>query len=139
MWDIQVWMEKNPTQAAAEAMPCLGTPVPKPGVTNDRDSPTLSVVGSVFIRLEVACAELPGWLWSQCQPLPRCAALAKLGVALQSKAESLGTPGSAFRQDLCLRTGVVFSQKLGWQQLQAVPALTELCWGDLGYFTVTSP
>lgn len=35
--------------------------------------------------------------------------------------------------------GVVFSQKLGWQQLPAVPALTELCWGDLGYFTVTSP
>lgn len=85
VWDIQVWMDKTPTQAAAEAMPCLGTLVPKPGVTNDRDSPTSGVVGSVFIRLEAACAELPGRFWSQCQPLPRCAALAKPGVPCGAK------------------------------------------------------
>lgn len=77
MWDIQVWMDKTPTEAAAEAMPHLGTLVPKPGVTNDRDLATLSVVGSIFVHLEAVCAELPGRLWSQCQPLPRCAALAK--------------------------------------------------------------
>lgn len=121
MWDIQVWMDKTPTQAAAEAMPHLGTRVPEPGVTNDQDLPTLSVVGSIFICLEVACAELPGLSGANANLWP--------DVQDWQSLESLGTPGSVSRWDLCLGRGVVFSQKLGWQQLQAVPALTELCWG----------
>lgn len=95
MWDILVWMDKTPTQAAAEAMPYLGTLVPKPGVTNDQHLPTFSVVGSVFVRSEAACAELPGQLWSQCQPLPRCAALAKPGVPCRAR------PSPWEHQDLC--------------------------------------
>lgn len=47
--------------------------------------------------------------------------------------ESLGISGSVSRQDLCLGRGVVFSQKLGWQQLQAVPALTVML-GGFGIF-----
>lgn len=50
-WDIQVWRDKTPTQAAAEAMPhTWGTPVPEPGVTKDRDWQSLE------------CPVEPGWV-----------------------------------------------------------------------------
>lgn len=58
-----------------------------------------------------------GAAWSALEPVPTSAQMCSTGKALQSKAESLGTPGSVSRQDLCLGRGVVFSQKLGWQQL----------------------
>lgn len=71
--------------------------------------------------------------WSALEPMPTSAQMRSTGKALQSKAESLGISGSVSRQDLCLGRGVVFSQKLGWQQLQAVPALTVML-GGFGIF-----
>lgn len=84
-----------------------------------------------------------GAAWSALEPVPTSAQMCSAGKAwgaLRSKAESLGNTGICVQAgSLPRERGGVLSQKLGWQRLQAVPALTELCWGDLGYFTVTSP
>lgn len=55
-----------------------------------------------------------GAAWSALEPVPASAQMCSAGKAwgaLRSKAESLGTPGSASRRELCLGRGVVFSPK----------------------------
>lgn len=84
-------------------MPHLGTPVPKPGVTNDRDLPTLKRGGILFYPLGSGVC---GAARSALEPMPTSAQMCSTGKAwsaLWSKAESLGTPGCVSRWDLCLR------------------------------------
>lgn len=57
------------------------------------------------IRFYPLGSSVCGAAWSALEPMPTSGSTGKAWSALQSKAESLGTPGSVSRRDLCLGRG----------------------------------